>query len=288
MTYTAHERRLQRRRAYLARYTYNQYKGIPTSLVPSREAADHLAALHTLGWSNRALQALTNNEVHASTLSKLTREHYATLQRATANGILNIPLTLAPTNNVPNTCLVPALGAQRRIQALMFAQWSHPLIREAAGGVDTSGVVRGRCNSIRAGAWRSIDAAFRELSMRLGPDAKVGTHAKRLHYRPALSWTDIDRPDDKPTGFRRKWYGGSGHNSYDEAVVVRILAGEYRLEATRAERREVVRRWNLPDPLAARHGAGDDAAFRPSLAYLGRLTGWKVERYVTRDEEMSA
>jgi hypothetical protein len=50
----------------------------------------------------------------------------------------------------------------------------------------------------------------------------------------------------------------------DEGVVLRIMAGEYRVRANRSERREVVERWR--------------AAGR-SLKLLARETGWKVERY---------
>mgnify|MGYP003555248829 FL=1 len=50
----------------------------------------------------------------------------------------------------------------------------------------------------------------------------------------------------------------------DDAVIERILAGEWKMPANQTERAEVARRW---------HNTGR------SLNQLRQLTGWKVERY---------
>lgn len=56
----------------------------------------------------------------------------------------------------------------------------------------------------------------------------------------------------------------------DESVVERILAGDWRLHATKAERIAVTAVWL---------GVGN------SQNALHRRTGWKVDRYVQRDDE---
>jgi ParB family transcriptional regulator, chromosome partitioning protein len=69
----------------------------------------------------------------------------------------------------------------------------------------------------------------------------------------------IRRADDTPAA-------PTGAAEIDEVVVDRILSGDYKTLATRAEKVEVVRRWT----------AGGRSA-----AELARLTGWKTERYGT-------
>lgn len=263
MTYTAADRNRARRLAYQRAWHEARRNGIPTSLVPADDAAAYLAALHQLGWSNRSLEHLTGGVVHRTTFSKLTRHNYAHLQRATNDGILSIPWTLAPPTDLPDECHVPTLGAQRRVQALLRAGWPHHLIRERAGGVDTTGTIRCRTRSIGAHLWRAVDDAYRELCMTPGPQKKCATSAARLGYAPALAWLDIDDPDETPTGVRPAKGAGPGHESVDESLVLRILAGDMTLAqtATTAERRAVVARWTRP------------------LADLERLSGWKPERY---------
>lgn len=79
------------------------------------------------------------------------------------------------------------------------------------------------------------------------------TVAKKNGWLPPLAWDDIDRDPEPPTA--EPVY-------LDEVVVDRILAGD-RLDATPAERAEVVRRWlNTGRPLAD----------------LERLTGWNGAR----------
>lgn len=68
------------------------------------------------------------------------------------------------------------------------------------------------------------------------------------------------------------YYGTGGHRidwSVDEAVVERILGGDWRLFANPAERAEICRRWS--------ESGG-------SLNELNRLTGWRPSRYYKRKE----
>jgi hypothetical protein len=267
--YTAQERNGARRRAYQNRWNEARRIGIPTSYVPAAAAADYLAALHRLGWSNPALEYLTGGEVHRSTFSKLARQNYSSVQRTTADGILSIPWSLAPSSAIPDTCLIPSLGAQRRIQSLMRNGWTHPAIR-GASVAGSKEIMRGRCVSIRAGIWRAVDTVFDQWSMERGPEPKASTAARRRGYAPPLAWDDIDDPDEHPHGMRRADVDYDGSNIVDEATVLRVLAGET-LPTNTAERHEVVRRW---------------LALGRSERSLCVRMGWKDGRYGR--EEMSA
>lgn len=91
--------------------------------------------------------------------------------------------------------------------------------------------------------------------------AYARTVAKKNGWLPPLVWQDIDDPDERPSrGVDRS---GSSHDDVDPVVVARILAGDWRTRATAAERAEVIARWD---------GSRNE---------LGRLTGWKIERYTT-------
>lgn len=162
---------------------------------------------------------------------------------------------------------VPVLGPQRRVMALMALGWTTQDIANAAGmshRAKVSQILHGQKG--RPARWitrtteAKITAAYELLSMRIPPHtrarARTRTIATRRGYHPPLAWDDIDDPNEQPAATTPV-----DEDLVDEAVVLRILAGEWRLTATHAERVEVCRRWT---------GAWND---------LARLTGWKVERY---------
>lgn len=150
---------------------------------------------------------------------------------------------------------VPALGAQRRMQALMRLGWSSDRIAAAAGlphrnhvlriingqkGKPTSWITR------RTNEW--VSDVYDQLSMKIPTGPLVGrtrAHAERLGYLPPLMWDNIDDPDERPhkgTDHRRK-------TDVDHGNVQRAMAGD-KIRLTKAERFEVVRRmraqgWSL-------------------------------------------
>ncbi|TAJ21803.1 MAG: hypothetical protein EPO65_00450 [Dehalococcoidia bacterium] len=158
--------------------------------------------------------------------------------------------------------LVPSVGSQRRIRALARLGWSSREISRRMGR-ERSFVqkVMGRATLEQA----TVDAITRlydELSMTWCTSpaaARVAADARAKGWPPPLAWDDedLDDPDGQP-------YTEEPADDMDPVVVERILAGSWHLPATAAERTEVIRRWAL---------AGR------SLSELGRLTGWKPERY---------
>ncbi|REK73671.1 hypothetical protein DX116_09105 [Aeromicrobium endophyticum] len=55
------------------------------------------------------------------------------------------------------------------------------------------------------------------------------------------------------------------HDDVDEVVVQRVLSGDWRIRTTQAEKKAVTAKW---------------VAEGRSVAELGRLTGWRAERYL--------
>lgn len=144
---------------------------------------------------------------------------------------------------------IPAIGAQRRIQALMAMGWTSTDIALAAGWNHRNQIFRilkgqkGKpCTWVERKTYRAISDVFERLSMTLPEHsparARCRSIAAKNGWLPPLAWSNIDDPSEVP----RK---GSNHKlrtDVDEAVVVRVLAGE-QLRTTPAEKDEIVRRW---------------------------------------------
>ena len=168
---------------------------------------------------------------------------------------------------------VPALGAQRRLQALMALGWSSHRIATIAGLPHRNHVWRilnGQQGKPTVWIQRSTHAwvcrVYDELSMTVPTGryvARTKAYAERMGYLPPLAWDDIDDPHERP----RKGSDHRHNGDVDEVVVSRVLAGE-NLPTTRAEKDEIVRRWK------ARGG---------SERALCERMGWKSARYGKED-----
>ena len=141
---------------------------------------------------------------------------------------------------------IPALGYQRRIKALMRLGWSYQDIADAAGWPHRNYVRRivvgqkGKPTRwIERATARTIGEVYERLCMTIpqGPYAnRTRLLAERKGYAPPLAWDDIDH-DPAPRG-------QYAHNTDPDPVVIeRILAGDRHIKATKAERHEVIRRW---------------------------------------------
>lgn len=166
---------------------------------------------------------------------------------------------------------IPALGAQRRIQALMRLGWMATDIAEEAGwGRDHDNYVRrilkGQKGKPTRWLERATDATIRDvyerLSMRL-PEmnqyrARTRAKAEAAGWPPPLAWDDIDTDPTPLVGRDQR-----SRYDIDHAVVERVLAGE-NLPTTKAERDEITRRW---------------AARGEPVNELERRFGWRTSRY---------
>lgn len=106
---------------------------------------------------------------------------------------------------------VPALGAQRRLQALLALGWSSHSIAVAAGVAHRNHVwriVHGQKGKptkwIQRETFEWVCRVYDELSMKL-PDGRYAprtrAYAERNGWAPPLAWDDIDDPDETPAGW---------------------------------------------------------------------------------------
>lgn len=159
----------------------------------------------------------------------------------------------------------PSIGSQRRIRALQAIGYGRDRIAKEIGWNDGGAMTHLlRSESLLATTAERISDVYERLSMTVpegaGP-SRARTWARRHGYAPPLAWDDIDDPDELPN------LGGID-NEVDTVLIARILAHDASLArvATPAERRAVV------------------AAWPHSLADLERMTGWRADRYVVRED----
>lgn len=94
---------------------------------------------------------------------------------------------------------VSALGAVRRIQALMAMGWPrYFIIREALGDRGGS-YLRSSYDSISVDTHRRIVELYDRLSAKQGPSNITRLRARAKGFAPPLAWDDIDT-DEMPQG----------------------------------------------------------------------------------------
>lgn len=136
---------------------------------------------------------------------------------------------------------VDALGAQRRIQALMCLGWSQSELERRYGIPQTllSAQMQGR--NITQKSHDRIAAIYDDLSHLIPPTATAGQRmsvnrtkalARRNRWAPPLAWDDIDN-DSAPAATART-------ADLDEVAIERALIGD-KVKLTPAERRACVR-----------------------------------------------
>lgn len=169
---------------------------------------------------------------------------------------------------------VPAIGAQRRIRALMRLGWTGTDIAEALGWSHRNSVRRilvgqnGKpCNWIERRTHYAVAEVYERLCMVIPPRkpcrARTRTQSERKGWPPPLAWTNIDDPREKPTRMRTR-DDRRATTEVDPVVVERLLAGRRVDRSTRAEKDEAMRRW---------------LAMGKSEKSLCEVHGWKESRY---------
>lgn len=233
-----------------------QLRGEPTGFIDAAPVRAKILALENLGWSTEAIS-------HAAGVG--SREGIRLLAHGTSRkaerkfqAVANLPLTLAVPDSVPDTCLVPMLGATRRIRALMTLGWRHEDISATIGRASHH-IAAGRYPKMPALDWRVVDAAYSRMSAVDGGSSRTRIRARKAGFIAPLGWEDIDDPRETPAPIV------SGELSVDPVVVMRLLEGR-RIQSTPAEKRAAMEQW-------VRDGG--------TRAELARVHGWKEGRYST-------
>jgi hypothetical protein len=172
--------------------------------------------------------------------------------------------------------MVPAVGTVRRIRALRCLGWTvEDIARETGVPAKT---LRNPCHRgqyVHRDTFNAVSRAYERLCMTQpegGYHVRARRHAVSMGWLPPLAWIDIDDPTEDPTARMSEeerwvqWWESRGYTDADHSAVERILAGDWKLSCTPADKAAVIARWD--------RGTNE----------LERLTGWKIERYSSRPE----
>lgn len=201
---------------------------------PTRRRLRHLLA----GGASMAGIAGTIG-VSPATLVNIDRRHNRWVQSWTAEALerLSVPETIPHERTG-----YPAVGAHRRITALLAIGWTHAHLSMQAG-VSTSETIAHAVRRVDTRTYRGVRSVYDELAMTPGPSNRNRLRAERFGWVPPLAWDEhsIDDPDAEPATAEHG-HGGRGGNDDVDPVSVDLAVGGEGVTLTRAERIEVVRR----------------------------------------------
>lgn len=193
--------------------------------------------------------------VAPATLVNITQSHNRWVQDWTAQAIAKVTI---PETIPHETTGYPAIGAHRRITALLAIGWTHTLLTDHAG-LRTVDVLHGAARRVDAHTYQAIRDTYDRLSMTPGPSAANRGRAERHGWAPPLAWDEhsIDDPNARPYGVQHDTSTRRRPSDADPVNVQRAVDGQpLTTPLTRAERIEVVRvlaRRGLPDARVAQH-----------------------------------
>lgn len=216
------------------------------------------AVLEPLLLDNWSVHAVANAaSLPPGSLSRAVAEYRAEGKRTRFGPTVSRALV---TMQPPTSGQVGATITRRQLRAL--ARIGHGLQTIAGvSGVNFSTLAMARRGNVRVSAKiaRLVDGVYDELAMKPGDDDQARNHAAKQGWPAPMAWDNIRDLAAVPAG-------ATAARDIDPIVVERILAGD-RLNATQAEKAEVVRRWL--------------ASGRP-LAQLEKQTGWNGGREKAR------
>jgi hypothetical protein len=185
------------RNRYRKRRELAALRGIPAGPVDAQPIRDKVGELVGIHWTYTSILAAAKVPATVAGLTNLVEGGTLKAERK-FEAILNLPHTLTPPDWIPGSVMVPALGATRRVQALMAIGWPHTELQPRLAPTCSSHIAIGRYDVIKAETWRRIDAVYRELCATPGPSRRGADYARKNGYASAFAWECIDDPDEHP------------------------------------------------------------------------------------------
>jgi hypothetical protein len=138
--------------------------------------------------------------VPASVVSRVLSRQQARVRPGTVQRLLAVSIEDVMARPLPSG-FVPAVGARRRIAALLALGWRHADITACAGGVQSATVLHQAGDLVTRATHDSITRAYDQLAMTRGPSERTRRRAHAAGYPPPLAWDEdaLDRPDTDPT-----------------------------------------------------------------------------------------
>lgn len=209
-------------------------RGLDHSMTDAAPVREHIAYLHTLGFSYAAIGSARGVSITAVTA--LADSRWPRVRGVAAAEWLAItPQQIFTT--APDGVRVANYAAVRRWRALMAI--GHATETVTATALDLTGVnpwlnAITRDPRIAASRHRAVAAAFDALAMTPGPAAVARGRARAAGYAPPLAWDDIDDPTAAPIATHRD------PADIDNIAVDRALAGTFLGTLTPAEERAAI------------------------------------------------
>lgn len=228
--------------------------------VPADRALDRLREWRAIGASYGEIA--DHCGVEESRVWEILNGPHPVVYTRTANAILR-------TAGWP----VTAASVTRRVRALARLGWTIPRIAKACGvDHDTILHIRRRerdflSRKVREGVVRGYETLANQLPTGATQQERAGITRAR-NYAERAGWPSpwaFDDIDDLTAGS----VAVSRDRDVDPVVVERIFAGDHTVQANRAEKAEVCRRWDVSGR---------------SLGDLERMTGWNVARYYRKGD----
>ncbi|MFC4128951.1 hypothetical protein [Nocardia rhizosphaerae] len=209
-----------------------QDRGEPSTMVDAKPAQDHAIWLHSIGFNDSSIAAAAG--LTPPTVNNFRRRAYRTARAEQAARLLAV--SHIPTCPEHDTRYVPALGARRRIQALLVLGWTYTDIG-AVAGIAVEQVSRtARGTRTEGQTWQRIDLAYETLSGKRGPSSIGAKKATNRGYASPMAWEgiDIDHPDSIPL------LDAEPANELDEVLLQRMIDGRHAGEVRGAERKALI------------------------------------------------
>lgn len=177
------------------------YGRFESMYVDATPVIEHLEHLRSTGISLRTIASTARvpRRTLQRLLSRETPPKYGPTKvlSSTANVLLSIrTVPMAPS------ALIPAIGTQRRLQALVALGWPQHLIASELGMEPTnlSRMIHGRCGSVTATRAAAVTDLYTRWEMTPGPSRRARARAATLHWTPPLGWDEnvLDDPDAVP------------------------------------------------------------------------------------------
>ncbi|MFH9413996.1 hypothetical protein [Streptomyces rochei] len=171
-------------------------RGIP-GYVPAGPVIRHIHSLRKGGWTN--IEIADTAGVDRRTIHNILHGEVTTVHQRTNTSILKLRPEDAPNR-------VPAIGTRRRLEALAVMGWPISHIGDEAGiyGTQVREIVVGRRQRIPRDQAEAVERIFREKALKPGPSKRTRTIATQNGWVSALAWDNIDDPDEKPQGLKRR------------------------------------------------------------------------------------
>lgn len=209
--------------AYFKQWRLDKESGKGPRMVPSGPTTEHIRSLVAAGASQAGVARAAG--LSAEAVSRLLHRPRASVQIGTERRVLAITLEDVLRRRDPQG-FVPAIGARRRIQALLAMGWTHQLITDHMTGCKQISHValNQRGNWIARATHDAVVAAYEALSMKLGPSERTRERAKARGYAPPLAWDegDLDNPEAVANiGNQQRAAGRPGVDLDEWALLVR-------------------------------------------------------------------